>query len=204
MSTHRTARAGAAEAPGGGDRHDGPDARRLRAVLITVCIALMAVIASVSGLNLAQPDLAVEFGASQSTVLWITNLYTLTLAALLLPLGALGDRLGRKPTLIAGLAVFGIASALAGLAPSAEVMLAARLLSGVGAAMIMPITLAVISSTFPKEQRGRAVGVWTGVAGAAASSACSSPPRSWTWRTGATSSCCPSPWSSRPWPWRCG
>ncbi|MFZ3492551.1 MFS transporter [Streptomyces sp. 5.8] len=166
MSTDQPARAAAAdEVPGCPDRDGGPDARQLRTVLITVCIALMAVIASVSGLNVAQPDLAVEFGASQSTVLWMINLYTLTLAALLLPLGALGDRLGRKPTLIAGLAVFGIASVVAGLAPSAEVMLAARLLSGVGAAMIMPITLAVITSTFPEEQRGRAIGVWTGVAG---------------------------------------
>ncbi|WP_327308854.1 MFS transporter [Streptomyces sp. NBC_01298] len=165
MSRNQPPRVAATEVPGPAQGDGGPDARRLRTILITVCIALMAVIASVSGLNVAQPDLAVEFGASQSTVLWIINLYTLTLAALLLPLGALGDRLGRKPTLIAGLAVFGIASALAGLAPSVEVMLAARLLSGVGAAMIMPITLAVITSTFPAEQRGRAIGVWTGVAG---------------------------------------
>ncbi|MFI5764946.1 MFS transporter [Streptomyces sp. NPDC051563] len=165
MSTNQPAGAAVPEAPDPARGDDGPDPRRLRTVLITVCIALMAVIASVSGLNVAQPDLAVEFGASQSTVLWMINLYTLTLAALLLPLGALGDRLGRKPALIAGLAVFGIASALAGLAPSVEVMLAARLLSGVGAAMIMPITLAVITSTFPEDQRGRAIGVWTGVAG---------------------------------------
>ncbi|GAA1936541.1 MFS transporter [Streptomyces durmitorensis] len=142
-----------------------PDARRRRTILIAVCIALMAVIASVSGLNVAQPDLAVSFGASQSTILWIINIYTLSLAALLLPLGALGDRWGRKPMLLAGLALFGVANVVAGLAPSAEVMLAARLFSGVGAAMIMPITLAVITSTFPKEERGRAIGVWTGVAG---------------------------------------
>ncbi|MFI1225020.1 MULTISPECIES: MFS transporter [unclassified Streptomyces] len=142
-----------------------PDARQRRTILITVCIALMAVIASVSGLNVAQPDLAVAFDASQSTILWIINIYTLSLAALLLPLGAIGDRLGRKPMLLTGLIVFGVASAAAGLAPSAEVMLAARLLSGVGAAMIMPITLAVITSTFPEKERGRAIGVWTGVAG---------------------------------------
>lgn len=142
-----------------------PDARRRRAILVAVCVALMAVIASVSGLNVAQPDLAVAFGASQSTILWIINIYTLTLAALLLPLGALGDRWGRKPMLVAGLGLFGVASAVAGLAESAEVMLAARLLSGAGAAMIMPITLAVITSTFPEEERGRAIGVWTGVAG---------------------------------------
>ncbi|WP_199546274.1 MFS transporter [Streptomyces sp. N35] len=141
------------------------DARRRRSILIAVCIALMAVIASVSGLNVAQPDLAVEFGASQSAILWMINLYTLTLAALLLPLGALGDRLGRKRMLIAGLVLFGLASVAGGLAPSTEVMLGARLLSGVGAAMIMPITLAVITSTFPEEERGRAIGIWTGVAG---------------------------------------
>ena len=67
--------------------------------------------------------------------------------------------------LITGLIIFGAASALGGLAPSAEIMIAARVLSGVGAAMIMPITLAVITSTFPDEQRGKAIGVWTGVAG---------------------------------------
>lgn len=142
-----------------------PDPRQRRAILITVCIALMAVIASVSGLNVAQPDMAVAFDASQPTILWIINSYTLSLAALLLPLGAVGDRWGRKPVLLAGLVVFGVAGAVAALAPSSGIMLAARVLSGVGAAMIMPVTLAVITSTFPAEERGRAIGVWTGVAG---------------------------------------
>lgn len=141
------------------------NARQLRAILTTVSMALMAVIASVSGLNVAQTHMAVDFGASQNTVLWIINVYTLALAALLLPLGAIGDRLGRKPMLVAGLAVFGVASVVAGLAPTAGVMLAARAVSGVGAAMIMPVTLAVITSSFPEEQRGKAIGVWTGVAG---------------------------------------
>ncbi|MFB6720866.1 MFS transporter [Kribbella sp. NPDC056345] len=140
--------------------------RQLRTILIAVSVALMAVIASVTGLNVAQVHLAVEFGASQSTILWIINSYTLTLAALLLPLGAIADRLGRKPMLIAGLAVFGVANLVAGMAPTAEVMLAARVAGGVGAAMIMPITLAVITSTFPEDQRSKAIGVWTGVAGA--------------------------------------
>ncbi|MFC8424128.1 MFS transporter [Streptomyces sp. NPDC057236] len=147
------------------DDRGASDARRLRMILITVSIALMAVIASVTGLNVAQTHMAVEFGASQGTVLWIINIYTLALAALLLPLGALGDRLGRKPVLIAGLGVFGIATVVAGLAPTASVMLAARVASGVGAAMIMPITLSVITSTFPEERRGKAIGVWTGIAG---------------------------------------
>ena len=141
------------------------DPRQRRTVLIAVCVALMAVIASVSGLNVAQPQVAVEFDASLGTVLWIINVYTLTLAALLLPLGAVGDRYGRKPTLLVGLVLFGAANAGAGLAPSTEVILAARLLSGVGAAMIMPITLAVITSTFPDEERAKGIGIWTAVAG---------------------------------------
>jgi len=163
MSTNQAPQAAAAAAAGSGD--GVPDARQLRSILIAVSVALMAVVASVSGLNVAQTHLAVEFGASQSTVLWIINIYTLALAALLLPLGAIGDRLGRKPMLIAGLGIFGVASVAAGLAPSAEVMLAARVAGGVGAAMIMPITLAVITSTFPEDQRGKAIGVWTGIAG---------------------------------------
>jgi len=150
-------------APASGE--GGPDARQLRTVLIAVSLALMSVIASVSGLNVAQTHMAVEFGASQNTVLWIINIYTLALAALLLPLGAIGDRLGRKPMLLAGLGVFGVATVVSALAPTAEVMIAARVASGIGAAMIMPITLAVITSTFPEEQRGKAIGVWTGVAG---------------------------------------
>ncbi|MFD8418525.1 MFS transporter [Streptomyces sp. NPDC059466] len=152
-----------APAPAGGV--GAPDARQLRTILIAVSVALMAVIASVSGLNVAQTELAVEFHASQGTILWIINIYTLVLAALLLPLGAVGDRIGRKPMLTVGLIVFGAAGVLAGLAPSAGIMLTARVLSGVGAAIVMPITLAVITSTFPEEERGKAIGVWTGVAG---------------------------------------
>lgn len=142
---------------------DTPEKRRT--ILITVCIALMAVIASVTGLNVAQQQIAVDFDASQSDVLWMINLYAITLAGLLLPLGALGDRIGRRPMLLTGLTVFGVANAAAGLAPNTTVMLAARLVSGIGAAMVMPVTLAVITSSFPPEERSKAIGVWTGVAG---------------------------------------
>lgn len=149
------------ESLAGGDQ----EKRQRRMVLITVCIALMAVIASVTGLNVAQPKLAVEFSASQGKVLWMINIYTISLAALLLPLGALGDRWGRRRMLIAGLGVFGVAGIVSGLATSTDMMLAARFMSGVGAAMIMPVTLAVITSTFPDDERSMAIGIWTGVAG---------------------------------------
>ncbi|MDP2715808.1 MFS transporter [Rheinheimera sp.] len=142
------------------------DAQQRRSILITVCIALMAVIAAVTGLNVAQPHLALDLGASQSQVLWIINIYAISLAGLLLPLGAVGDRWGRKTVLLIGLAVFAIANLASGLATGVEMMLVARFMSGVGAAMIMPVTLSVITSVFPDEERSKAIGIWTGVAGA--------------------------------------
>src|SRR5262245_17800070 len=82
------------------------DPKRQRRILIAMCTALVAVIASVSGLNVAQQDLALDLGASQGQLLWVINGYTMALAALLLPIGAIGDRWGRKPILVAGLALF--------------------------------------------------------------------------------------------------
>ncbi|WP_241387554.1 MFS transporter [Rhodococcus sp. CH91] len=141
------------------------DPRRRRAILWAVCTALMAVVASVSGLNVAQPQLATTFDASQGQVLWIINTYTLTLAALLLPLGAAGDRWGRKPVLMGGLVVFGIANLASAIAPTTEVMIGSRLLGGIAAAMIMPVTLSVITASFPADERSKAIGIWTAVAG---------------------------------------
>ena len=142
------------------------DPRRQRWILIAMCTALIAVVASVSGLNVAQQDLALDLGASQSQLLWIINGYTMALAALLLPIGAIGDRWGRKPVLVSGLVLFVLANTMAGFAGSTSMLLAARILAGVAAAMIMPVTLSVITSSFPAEQRARAVGIWSGFAGA--------------------------------------
>jgi EmrB/QacA subfamily drug resistance transporter len=142
------------------------DPARQRQILIAMCGALIAVVASVSGLNVAQQDLALDLGASQSQLLWIINGYTMALAALLLPIGALGDRLGRKPILLAGLVLFIAANTLGGLATTTGMLMAARILAGLAAAMIMPVTLSVITSSFPAEQRARAVGIWSGFAGA--------------------------------------
>ena len=142
------------------------DPTRQRLILIAMCSALVAVVASVSGLNVAQQDLAIDLGASQNQLLWIINGYTMSLAALLLPIGAIGDRWGRKPVLLGGLTLFVGANLLGALASTTEVLLTARILAGVAAAMIMPVTLSVITSSFPAEQRARAVGIWAGFAGA--------------------------------------
>jgi EmrB/QacA subfamily drug resistance transporter len=142
------------------------DPKRQRQILIAMCGALIAVVASVSGLNVAQQDLALDLGASQNQLLWIINGYTMALAALLLPVGAIGDRWGRKPILLGGLVLFIAANVLGGLSSTTGMLLSARLLAGVAAAMIMPVTLSVITSSFPPEQRARAVGIWSGFAGA--------------------------------------
>ena len=142
------------------------DPKRQRWILIAMIVSLVAVISSVSGLNVAQQDLALDLGASQSQLLWVINGYTIALAALLLPIGAIGDRWGRKHILLAGLVVFALANVGAALSTTIEVLLLARVIAGIGAAMIMPVTLSIITSTFPEEDRARAIGIWSGFAGA--------------------------------------
>jgi EmrB/QacA subfamily drug resistance transporter len=147
------------------DSSGTPSAQQRRLILIASCTALMAVIASVTGLNVAQQEMALALDASLSTVLWIINSYTVVLGALLLPVGAIGDRWGRKPVLVSGLVLFTAANLLASVATESAVMIAARMLAGAGAAMIMPVTLSVITSNFPEEERSQAIGVWVGIAG---------------------------------------
>ena len=142
------------------------DARQRRLILITMCVSLIAVIASSSGLNVAQQALAADIGASQGQLLWIINGYTLALAALLMPIGAIGDRWGRKPILIIGLVVFAAANLASAFVNSPEPLIALRVVAGLAAAMIMPVTLSVITTSFPAAERAKAIGTWAGVAGA--------------------------------------
>src|SRR5262245_58391363 len=110
-----------------------------------MCLALMMVVASVASLNVALPELARDLDASQTELVWIVDAYAIVFAALLLPAGALGDRFGRKPLLVAGLALFGGVSFAAIFADSAGLLIALRGLMGVAAALIMPVTLSVIT-----------------------------------------------------------
>jgi len=134
---------------------------RRRGVLIAMCVSLVLVVASVSSLNMAMPQLAVSLSASSSALTWIADGYTVALAALVLPLGALGDRLGRRNVLLAGTALFGLAALLAVFAGSTSFLIGCRVLMGVGAAMIMPGTLSTITAVFPANERGKAVAVWS-------------------------------------------
>jgi EmrB/QacA subfamily drug resistance transporter len=117
--------------------------------------------------NIALPSIGREFSADFRTLQWIVNSYTLTLAALILLAGALGDHFGRRRVFIAGVVWFALASLLCGLAPTAEVLVAARALQGIGGALLTPGSLAIISSSFVAEDRARAVGAWSGLGGVA-------------------------------------
>ncbi len=141
---------------------------RRTAILAVIALALMMVVSAVSGLNVALPDLAVDTGASQTQVTWIVDAYTLVFAGLLLPAGALGDRFGRRGVLLLGLVIFGTAAAGAMVVSSPEVLIGLRTAMGLGAAFVMPVTLSIITTSFPPDQRGKAVGVWVGVAGGGA------------------------------------
>jgi EmrB/QacA subfamily drug resistance transporter len=142
--------------------------RRTRLVLLVVSISLMTVVSAVSGLNVALPSLARATGASQTELTWIVDAYTVIFAGLLLASGAIGDRLGRKGILLVGLAIFGVAAGAAAFADTPSTLIALRAVMGIGAAAIMPTTLSVITTTFPENERPKAVGVWVGVAGGGA------------------------------------
>jgi len=137
-------------------------------ILAVVSLALMTVVSAVSGLNVALPDLARETGASQTEITWIVDSYTVVFAGLLLFAGALGDRFGRRGLLVAGLTVFGVAAGLGMTTSDPELLIVLRALMGVGAAAIMPTTLSVITTSFPPEERPKAIGVWVGMAGGGA------------------------------------
>jgi EmrB/QacA subfamily drug resistance transporter len=115
-----------------------------------------------STVGVALPELQRAFAATVTDLQWIVNAYMLTLAALILPGGALGDRYGRRRVFVWGVAVFAAASLWCALAPSLPHLLAARALQGVGGALLTPGSLAILSASFPAPERGRAIGLWSG------------------------------------------
>ncbi|MFT4261900.1 MAG: MFS transporter [Nocardioides sp.] len=137
-------------------------------VLFAMCLSLVLVVASVSALNLALPDLATSLDADNSDLTWIADGYTVALAALVLPIGAIGDRIGRRNVLIVGNIVFGAAALAAASATSPDTLIAWRVMMGLGAAMIMPGTLSTITATFPADKQARGVAIWSGFAAAGA------------------------------------
>ncbi len=117
--------------------------------------------------NVALPTIGRELGASLSGLQWSVDSYLLTLSALLLVGGSLGDLLGRRRVFVAGLAGFGVTSALCAVAPSAELLIGARAIQGIAGALLVPSSLALITATFPGSERGAAIGSWTAWTGMA-------------------------------------
>lgn len=148
----------------GSDPYPVADSRRWWALGV-MCFTVLLISLDATVLNVALPTLVVDLHPSASGVQWIADSYVLTEAVLLLVCGALGDRVGRRRVFLAGVAVFGAASLTCALVHTAGLLIAARSLTGVGAALLMPVTLSIITSTFPAAERARAIGIWAGVGG---------------------------------------
>ena len=151
----------------GGLLHEDPVIHRRRWFLLGImCLSLVMVVMSVAGLNVALPSMQRDLGDSASALQWIVVSYALVFAALLLPAGALGDRFGRKLALIAGLVVFATGSLISGLGTATAQVIVGRVVTGVGAAFVMPATLSLLTTIFPPEERRKAIAMWAGFAGA--------------------------------------
>jgi len=148
--------------PAGADRvHE-----RRWAILAVLCLSVFLALVDNTIVNVALPSISRQLHATTSDLQWIVDAYSLVFASLLLVGGSLGDRYGRKGALQTGLVAFAAFSAFAGLSGSTHVLIAARCLMGLAAALIFPATLAILTNTFTNaKERAAAVGVWTGITG---------------------------------------
>jgi EmrB/QacA subfamily drug resistance transporter len=133
--------------------------------LAIVSIALFMTALDNLVVGVALPSIRVDLGGSIESLEWTVNAYTLAFAVLLITGAAVGDRFGRKRMFVIGLSIFTGASALAAIAPSIEALIAARAVQGLGAAIVLPLTLTLLSEAFPADRRGMALGIWAGVSG---------------------------------------
>ena len=136
-------------------------------VLGAMCFALFMAMLDNTVVNVAIPTIRKDLNASLSHIQWIVDAYTLAFASLMLTGGALGDIFGRKKAFVGGLAVFSAGSVVAALAPTSGWLIAGRTLTGIGAALLMPGTLAIITATFDEAERPMAIGTWAGFSGLA-------------------------------------
>src|ERR1700728_2767008 len=146
----------------------GPHPRSLRSTrwaLAVTSLALFMVTLDNLVVTMALPAIRAGLGASIQSLEWTVNAYTLTFAVLLLTGAALGDRFGRRRMFVLGLALFTAASAAAALSSSTGELIAARAVQGVGGAIVLPLTLTLLSEAMPPQRRGAALGIWGGVSG---------------------------------------
>ncbi|WP_371749128.1 MFS transporter [Streptomyces sp. NBC_00280] len=143
-----------------------PYARRWWALLV-LCLSLLIIVMANTALTVAAPDMTQDLGLSSADLQWVIDGYTVPYAALMLLLGAIGDKYSRRGALVLGLVVFGAGSVAGSLVGSATGVIAARAVMGVGAALIMPATLSLLAATFPRAERAKAITLWTATAGLA-------------------------------------
>lgn len=136
-------------------------------ILSALCLILFVVMVDNTIANVAIPSIASDLDASATQLQWIVNGYSLTLAALLIVAGSLSDRYGRKKGLLGGLALFALGSLIGTLAPTADVLVLARVLMGIGGAFLLPGTLGTLVRTFNDQDRPRAIGIWAAASAAA-------------------------------------
>ncbi len=139
-------------------------AHRWRALAV-ICLCVTVIVLDNTILNVALPSIEQSLHASATQLQWMIDAYTLTFASLLLAVGNLGDKYGRRGALLAGLVIFGGGSGLAAFASSAGALIAFRALMGVGGAAIFPTTLSIITNVFEGDERGRAIGIWSAISG---------------------------------------
>ncbi len=144
----------------------GPYARRWWALGV-LCLSLLIIVMANTALTVAAPDMTKDLGLSSSDLQWVIDGYTVPYAALMLLLGAIGDKYSRRGALVLGLVVFGAGSVAGSLVDSSAGVIASRAVMGFGAAMIMPATLSLLAATFPKGERAKAIVLWTATAGLA-------------------------------------
>jgi EmrB/QacA subfamily drug resistance transporter len=143
------------------------EAHRKWWTLVAVAFGLFMIMLDNTVVNVALPSIQADLKVSISSLEWVVNAYFLTFAVLMLTGGKLADRFGRRRIFIAGLVVFTLSSLACGLATNGEWLISARAVQGVGAAMMNPATLSIITATFPPRQRGMAMGIWVGVSAVA-------------------------------------
>lgn len=142
--------------------------RERRWVLAAVILASVIAYIDESVVNVALPAIAKDLATSLAVIQWVINAYTLCLAAFLLVGGAAGDHIGRRRIFVVGIAIFAAASVWCGLSPNVTQLITARALQGIGAALLIPCSLAIIGASFPETERGRAIGTWAGFSAIAA------------------------------------
>ncbi|MFF4250660.1 MFS transporter [Streptomyces sp. NPDC001663] len=148
------------------EKMTGPYPRRWWA-LIVLCLSLLIVVMANTSLIVAAPDMTTDLGLSSSDLQWVIDGYTVPYAALMLVLGSIGDKYSRRGALITGLVIFACGSVMGSLVDETVLVITARAIMGVGAAVVMPATLSLLVATFPKRERTRAITAWTATSGLA-------------------------------------